>query len=118
MLTTVLATVRRGVCGGRGGHGRGEGARRGEWPPRRAGGRAPEWGGGPRRAGVGRGSRRGGGRAQRGEWGGPGAASGVTGRRRAEGVAAGDGVAAGKKEKEESVREEKGERRTVGNFIF
>jgi hypothetical protein len=29
-------------------------------------------------------------------------------------VAAGDGVAAGKKEKEESVREEKGERRTAG----
>lgn len=52
-LATVAggeAAVRRASgCDGRGGHGRGEGrarrgARRGEWPLRRAGGRAPEWG--------------------------------------------------------------------------
>jgi hypothetical protein len=67
---------------------------RGEWPPRRAGGRAPEWGG----RGV-------------PAWGGAdGAAAG-------DDAAAGDGAAAGREEKEESVRGEKGEIRTAGSLF-
>jgi hypothetical protein len=46
---TQLATVRRGGCGGRGGHDRGEGAGTPRGPARRVAAavsrRAPEWGG-------------------------------------------------------------------------
>jgi hypothetical protein len=104
---------RAGAAGTAAGRGRADGAagtaegpgaassRRGEQPPRRAGGREPEWGGGVLRAHD---------RGKGPTWGGRG--SGQTARRQAE-----KGAAAGREE-EESVREEKGERRTVGNFIF
>jgi hypothetical protein len=99
------AARRASVAGGAGmaaGRGRARrGARRGEWPPRRAGGRAPEWGG----------------RSVLGEHGrGKGPARGGA----STAAARGGVLAAGRRRSvTERVRGEKeGERRTRGQFIF